>query len=478
MATVADFDSFREQHASFAVLVYAPWCGHSKALLPEVEKAAAQMTKVPFFKVDGTEADALATKLDVKGYPTLLFVRRGDGKPIIYDGLRQARPIADWARAKSEPKVATLTTQAAVESFAKGKSIALVLFAAPASAEAEALAAVAASAGEGMPCAMSDADPTGMSELSSLGALSRPVLVAFASHEDGAAALSPTPTVPLTHASMLAFGLAHRLPYVSAYASGAVEEALFEARVPLHVLYFHSAAVDTGAHAALRAAGKSLRGRASVATINVADSEEVASYFDMSPHGSLPTPSLLAFSLTHGTKYVHAPSDGALTAEGVVAFATAAAAGDIAPHVRSQPELPASSGNLVELVGSTFAKVAHDAAKDVLVQFYSPTCGHCRKLQPVYAQVASHFAAEDDVVVAQLDAVANDVVGLEPAGFPTIILYTKANKRGIEYDGSRDAHDLIQFVTDARAGRNHIGGLPPHEDDGTPDEDDGYRVEL
>ena len=89
------------------------------------------------------------------------------------------------------------------------------------------------------------------------------------------------------------------------------------------------------------------------------------------------------------------------------------------------------------------------------------------------------------MVVAQLDAVNNDVpMGLttdvfEPIGFPTIILYTKGNKRGIEYNGSRDAHDIIQFVTDGRAGRNFIGGLPPmHGGDGDNDEDDGYRVEL
>ena len=105
-------------------------------------------------------------------------------------------------------------------------------------------------------------------------------------------------------------------------------------------------------------------------------------------------------------------------------------------------------------------------------------CSHCAKLRPVYEKVAAHFASDEEVIVAQLDATANDVLGLEPSGFPTIILYTKANKRGVEYDGSRDAHDFIQFVTDARAGRKHIGGLPPHPADGQPDEDDGYRVEL
>jgi len=32
------------------------------------------------------------------------------------------------------------------------------------------------------------------------------------------------------------------------------------------------------------------------------------------------------------------------------------------------------------------------------------------------------------MVVAQIDAVANDVPGLEPEGYPTIVLYSKANK--------------------------------------------------
>ena len=37
-------------------------------------------------------------------------------------------------------------------------------------------------------------------------------------------------------------------------------------------------------------------------------------------------------------------------------------------------------------------------------------------------------------------------------GYPTIVFYPRSNKRGVEYDGSRDEHDIIQFVTDVRAG--------------------------
>lgn len=470
---LADFESFRAKHAGFVVLVYAPWCGHSRALLPEAEAAAKQTPGVPFLKVDGTEADAVATLLDVKGYPTLLFVTRGDGPPIEYEGARQAKAIASWAAAKSKPRVDTLAKPADVEGFVKGKRVALVLFAEAASAEAEALEAVSASAGEALPCALATADPASVSALSGLAPLAKPVLVAFTNHDEPLV-LRPTDGAPLSHKAMLRFGRSARLPAVSTYAAGPIEEELFALDVPLHLLYFHAAPVGATPLAALKAAGKRLRGEALVATVDAKAHSEVAAYFDVAPTGTLTPPVLLGFSLVNGTKYRYDGVDKA-DADELIAFARSAVAGQVAVHVRSQPE-KAASGPLVELVGSNFASVVHDATKDVLVQFYSPTCGHCKKLQPTYEAVAAKFADDEGMVVAQIDAVANDVPGVDPEGFPTIILYAKGDTRGVEYDGSRDSHDLVQFVADARAGRNFVGGLP--STDGAPDEDDGYRVEL
>ena len=75
--------------------------------------------------------------------------------------------------------------------------------------------------------------------------------------------------------------------------------------------------------------------------------------------------------------------------------------------------------------------------------------------------------------VAQIDATQNDIAGLEPEGFPTIVFFPRNMKKGVEYDGSRDEHDLVQFIADARDGKQHIGGLPDFE----PEEDDA-KVEL
>lgn len=114
-----------------------------------------------------------------------------------------------------------------------------------------------------------------------------------------------------------------------------------------------------------------------------------------------------------------------------------------------------------ELTSQKFNEIALDPEKNVLVEFYAPWCGHCKKLAPIYEKVAEDFSQESDCVVANLDATANKDIGekYQISGYPTIKFFPKGkDKEPIDYPGERTQESFVKFLNENCGKQRLVGG--------------------
>jgi protein disulfide-isomerase A6 len=104
---------------------------------------------------------------------------------------------------------------------------------------------------------------------------------------------------------------------------------------------------------------------------------------------------------------------------------------------------------VVDLDDNNFDSIVLDKSKNVLVEFYAPWCGHCKRLAPDYDKVGKIFANDADVVIAKIDADANKAAGGKygVTGFPTLKWFGKDSKETPEpYEAARDVQSFVDFV--------------------------------
>merc|ERR1712080_206905 len=129
-------------------------------------------------------------------------------------------------------------------------------------------------------------------------------------------------------------------------------------------------------------------------------------------------------------------------------FLTQLEAGNLEPYLKSEA-IPDNSANAVKVaVAKNFDDLVMKSEKDVLVEFYAPWCGHCKKLAPIFDELGEKMAAED-VEIVKMDATANDVPPqFEVKGFPTLFWLPKDSKNPVGYQGGRELDDFIKYIAE------------------------------
>ncbi|XP_034396334.1 protein disulfide-isomerase [Cyclopterus lumpus] len=151
-------------------------------------------------------------------------------------------------------------------------------------------------------------------------------------------------------------------------------------------------------------------------------------------------------NLTDHVTY-HLPSD-TLDVQTITTFCRTYLEGEAKPKMQSEPMPEGWDKTPVkELVGMTLEKVGFNPNKTVFVLFYLPYSTKSHALFPLWEELAEALKAREDVVVARIDASANDINMSIQGGYPALCLFPALYaERVVVYTGTRKVKDLVKFL--------------------------------
>lgn len=138
-------------------------------------------------------------------------------------------------------------------------------------------------------------------------------------------------------------------------------------------------------------------------------------------------------------------------------FAEKLLEGELEPYIKSEAVPENNDAPVKVAVAKNFDEVVINNNKDTLVEFYAPWCGHCKKLTPIYEELAEKLQ-DEEVAIVKMDATANDVPPeFNVRGFPTLFWLPKdAKNKPVPYNEGREVNDFIKFI--ASSATNELKG--------------------
>lgn len=426
-----------------------------------------QDSKIKLGKVDATEEGDLAEQFGVRGYPTLKFFRNGN--PVEYNGGRQADDIVGWLNKKTGPPAKELETVEAAETLIADNQVVVVgFFKDRESAEAKAFLG-AASAVDDHPFAITSNEDVYKKYEAKCGSV-----ILFKQFDEGKVVFDGE----ATEEAVKKFVSAQSLPLVIDFNHDSAQK-IFGGEIKSHLLMFLSKEaghLDKYVETA-RTVAKNFRNQVLFVSINSdeEDHQRILEFFGMKKEE---VPSMRLIKLEEDmAKYK--PEKPDLTEENIKAFVEKFLKNELKQHLLSQ-DLPEDWDKtpVKTLVATNFDEVVFNKDKDVLVEFYAPWCGHCKQLVPIYDELAEKYKDNESIVIAKIDATANELEHTKITSFPTLKFYRKGDNQAVDFTGERTVEGFSKFL-DA-GGVDASAGVPDVEEVNIDeaDEDKAKKDEL
>lgn len=431
-----DFDTFVKENSLVLAEFFAPWCGHCKALAPEYEEAATTLKEkdIKLVKVDCTEEQDLCQTYGVEGYPTLKIFR-GLDNITPYSGQRKAAAITSYMIKQSLPAVSALDAES-LEDFKTADKVVLVAYLdASDKSSTDTYSAIAEKLRDNYLFGS-----TNDAALAEAEGVTAPAIVLYKQFDEGKAVFSEK----FDEDAIVSFTKTASTPLVGEVGPETYSDYM-SAGLPLAYIFAETPEERKELGDALKPLAEKYRGKINFATI------DAKSFGAHAGNLNLPTDKFPSFAIQETVKNQKFPFsiEESITLDTITKFVEDFSAGKIEPSLKSEPVPETQEGPVTVVVGKNYEEIVLDDTKDVLIEFYAPWCGHCKALAPKYDELAALYADsefKDKVVIAKVDATANDVPD-EIRGFPTIKMYAAGSKgEPVTYSGSRTVEDLITFI--------------------------------
>jgi len=415
--TKDNFDTFIKENKAALVEFYAPWCGHCKSLAPEYEKAAKKLLgKVPLGKVDATVERELAEKFEVRGYPTLKFFR--SGKHEEYGGGRTEQTIVDWVESNTGPAVSEISA-ADLESLKKEKPVVFVLY----------------------------------------GEKTAPIYAAFEKIADSSRDLGKFVSIKDSKNEIVVFRKNEgSVKYTGSADEASVQKFTQEESFPLYGpingdnyakyqarnsdLTWVVASPDDSEKLSPVIREVAAKFRATNSFVHL-DTVQFASHAE-NALGVSEYPAVVIQQKSG--RFVFPEKE--ITAAKLASFVEDVKSGKVKRSLKSEPIPDSNEGPVKVVVGNNFQDTVLSKDKSVFLEVYAPWCGHCKKLEPTWNELAETLSGSKDVVIAKMDGTANEspVDGFEWTGFPSLFFVKAGSTTPLKYNGGRSKDDLLNYL--------------------------------
>ncbi|KAI9850328.1 MAG: protein disulfide-isomerase precursor [Thelocarpon superellum] len=409
----------------------------AESLAPEYEEAATKLKEkdIALVKVDCTEEAELCQSYGVEGYPTVK-VFRGPDNVQPYNGQRKAPAIISYMTKQSLPAVSTITAETIEEFKTADKVVLVAFFDASDKHSNESFDALA----EGLRDTYLFGATSDLA-LAKAEGVQQPSIVLYKQFDEGKNIFVDK----FDKAAIEAFAKTSAIPLVGEVGPETYADYM-AAGIPLAYIFAETAEERTELAELLKPVAEKHRGKISLATI------DAKAFGAHAANLNLDTEKFPAFAIQETVKNQKFPFDQtkALTHDDVGSFVQDFLDGKMAPSIKSEPVPETQDGPVQVVVAHNYQDIVMAEDTDVLLEFYAPWCGHCKALAPKYEELAALYTTNPDyakkVVVAKVDATANDVPE-DIQGFPTIKLFPAGAKTApIDYSGSRTIEDLANFI--------------------------------